>query len=103
VLAVNRPIRWIERETPISGFNKVIEDEEKIVLAESVAGLRVSFPDLVVHQRLEKDLDPAQALVEHAASARILVIGAAGAEGLQDSSWDQPHTPFWCGFPAPPS
>ena len=78
VLAVNRPIRWIERETPGRGLDKMIEDEENIVLAESVAGLRVSFPDLVVHQRLEKDLDPAQALVEEAASARILVIGSRG-------------------------
>lgn len=78
VLAVNRPIRWIERETPSTGLNKVIEEEEKIVLAESVAGLRISFPDLVVHQRLEKELDPAQALVKHAASARILVIGSRG-------------------------
>lgn len=78
VLAVNRPVRWIERETPSSGLDKVIEEEEKIVLAESVAGLRISFPDLVVHQRLVKDLDPAQALVKHAATARVLVIGSRG-------------------------
>lgn len=78
VLAVNRPIRWIERETSSSGLDKVVEEEEKVVLAESVAGLRMSFPDLAVHQRLEKELDPAQALVKHAASARILVIGSRG-------------------------
>lgn len=78
VLAVNRPIRWIERETPSSGLDRVVEEEEKVVLAESVAGLRMSFPDLAVHQRLEKELEPAQALMKHAASARILVIGSRG-------------------------
>jgi nucleotide-binding universal stress UspA family protein len=78
VLAVHRPTRWIERQAPTDAMAEAIEEEERIVLAESVAGLRSSFPDLVVHQRLEKHLDPAQALVEQGASARILVIGSRG-------------------------
>jgi nucleotide-binding universal stress UspA family protein len=78
VLAVHRPTRWIERQAPTDAIAEAIEEEERIVLAESVAGLRSSFPDLVVHQRLEKHLDPAQALVEQGASARILVIGSRG-------------------------
>jgi nucleotide-binding universal stress UspA family protein len=78
VLALGRSARWIEREMPASGLAEVIEEEDNIVLAESVAGLRSTFPGLVVHQRLVSNLDPAQALVEEAATARILVIGSRG-------------------------
>ena len=48
------------------------------MLAESVAGLGEKYPDLVVHQRLETNTEPAKALVEIAAGARLLVIGSHG-------------------------
>ena len=52
------------------------------MLAESVAGLRDRYPDLAVNQRLDKDTDPAKALVEAAAGARLLVIGSRGRGGF---------------------
>jgi nucleotide-binding universal stress UspA family protein len=67
---------------PASGLAEVIEEEDKIVLAESVAGLRDKYPDLVVNQVLDKDTDPAKALVEAAANARLLVIGSRGRGGF---------------------
>ena len=78
VLAFRSPARWVERQLPSSGLAESIVEEDRIVLAESVAGLRDKYPDLVVNQRLETDTDPAKALVEHAREARLLVIGSRG-------------------------
>jgi nucleotide-binding universal stress UspA family protein len=78
LLAFRRPARWVKTGMPSSGLAEVIEEEDRIVLSESVAGLRDKYPDLVVHQRLEKDTDPAKALVDIAARARLLVIGSRG-------------------------
>jgi nucleotide-binding universal stress UspA family protein len=82
LLAFRRPARWVQSGLPASGLAEVIEEEDRIALAESVAGLRDRYPDLVVNQRLVKDTDPAKALVEAAASARLLVIGSRGRGGF---------------------
>jgi nucleotide-binding universal stress UspA family protein len=78
VLAVHGPARWVENELPSSRLAQTIVEEDKVVLAESVAGLRDRYPDLVIHQRLETDTEPAQALVDAAREARLLVIGSRG-------------------------
>ena len=57
-------------------------EEDRIVLAESVAGLAEKYPDLVVHQRLETNTEPAKALVDTAEEARLLVIGSHGRGGF---------------------
>jgi nucleotide-binding universal stress UspA family protein len=82
VLAFRRPARWVKSGMPASGLAEVIEEEDRIVLSESVAGLRDRYPDLVVNQRLEQDTDPAKALVEAATGARLLVIGSRGRGGF---------------------
>ncbi|MCO4264224.1 universal stress protein [Pseudarthrobacter sp. MDT3-26] len=82
VLAFRRPAWWIQRGMPGRGLAQAIQEEDKIVLAESVAGLTDKYPDLVVHQRLENDEDPAKALVDAAASARLLVLGSRGRGGF---------------------
>lgn len=82
VLAFRRPARWIENQLPKSGLAESILEEDRIVLAESVAGLADKYPDLVVHKRLETDTDPAKALVEAAKDARLLVIGSRGRGGF---------------------
>ena len=64
VLAFRRPARWVENQLPKSGLAESILEEDRIVLAESVAGLGDKYPDLVVHQRLETDTEPAKALVD---------------------------------------
>ena len=78
VLAFRRPARWIENELPKSGLAETIIEEDRVVLAESVAGLGDKYPDLVVHQKLESDTEPAKALVDAAKNARLLVIGSRG-------------------------
>lgn len=82
VLAFRSPARWVERQLPSSGLAESIVEEDRIVLAESVAGLHDKYPDLVVNQRLETDADPAKALVELAREARLLVIGSRGRGGF---------------------
>lgn len=82
VLAFRRPARWVESQLPKSGLAESILEEDRIVLAESVAGLADKYPDVVVHQRLETDADPARALVDAAKDARLLVIGSRGRGGF---------------------
>ena len=77
VLAVRSPARWVEPRLPTRLSDTVVE-EEKVVLAESAAGLRDRYPDLMIHQRLVPDTEPAQALVMAAQEARLLVIGSRG-------------------------
>ena len=77
VLAVRSPARWIEPRLP-TRLSETIVEKEKVVLAQSVAGLRDRYPDLVIHQRLETDTEPAEARVEAAREARLLVIGSSG-------------------------
>lgn len=82
VLAFRRPARWVENQLPNSGLAETILEEDRVVLAESVAGLGDKYPDLVVHQRLETDTEPAKALVEAAKDARLLVVGSRGRGGF---------------------
>lgn len=82
VLAFRNPARWVERQLPESGLAETIVEEDRVVLAESVAGLHDKYPDLVVHQRLETDTDPAKALSDLAGEARLLVIGSRGRGGF---------------------
>ena len=51
------------------------------MLAESVAGLGDRYPDLVVHQQLVQS-QPAQALLDAAKGARLLVVGSRGLGGV---------------------
>ena len=82
VLAFKRPGRWVEKRLPSSGLAESMVEEGRIVLAESVAGLADKYPDLVVHQLLEANTEPAKALVEIAAQAKLLVIGSRGRGGF---------------------
>ncbi|MFJ6003180.1 universal stress protein [Arthrobacter sp. NPDC092385] len=82
VLAFRRPSWWAQRGMPGRGLAESIEEEDRIVLAESVAGLTDMYPDLAVHQRFERNEDPARALVAAAAHARLLVLGSRGRGGF---------------------
>lgn len=82
VLAFRTPARWLEKQLPSSGLAESIVEENRIVLAESVAGLADQYPDLVIHQRLETDSEPGKALVTISAEARLLVVGSRGRGGF---------------------
>ncbi|MCV2392737.1 universal stress protein [Actinotalea sp. M2MS4P-6] len=63
------------------GLAESIKEEERLVLAESVAGLAEQYPDLVVHERLVRE-QPGTALLDEAEHARLLVVGSRGRHGL---------------------
>ncbi|WP_104200219.1 universal stress protein [Cryobacterium sp. Y29] len=80
--AVHLPNRRVLRSIPADAVTERME-EERVVLAESVAGLTTHYPDLVVHQVLETDESPARALVAAARTAQLLVVGSRGRGSLQ--------------------
>jgi nucleotide-binding universal stress UspA family protein len=82
VLAIGSPVRRFETQLPSRGLTGTIIEEQRVVLAESVAGLGDKYPDLRVHQCLETETEPAKALVDTAAGARLLVIGSRGRAGF---------------------
>ncbi len=80
--AVRLPNRRVLRSIPADAVTERME-EERVVLAESVAGLTQRYPDLVVHQVLETDESPARALIAAAQHAQLLVVGSRGRGSLQ--------------------
>lgn len=83
VYACQIPNPWVAGDIPEGSITARIEEEERVVLSESVAGLTDRYPDLVVHQRLEAARVPARALVEAAAGAQLLVVGSRGRGALK--------------------
>lgn len=59
----------------------VIEEREREVLAERLAGWQEKYPDVRVQRVVGRDR-PARCLIEHAAGARLLVMGSRGRGGL---------------------
>lgn len=60
----------------------LVNDEEQIVMAESMAGWSEKFPDVRVEHRVVHD-HPVHALVEAAEHARLLVVGSRGRGPLR--------------------
>ncbi|MGO4471446.1 universal stress protein [Arthrobacter sp. M-10] len=76
------PGAWLQRGLPEGSFVEQFMEEERLVLAETVAGLAEKYPDLVVHRVLATD-PPAQALAEAASTAKLLVLGSRGGGGIK--------------------
>jgi nucleotide-binding universal stress UspA family protein len=62
---------------------ELMVEEERLVLSETVAGIREDYPDLQVHQVLETDKGPVDALVKAAVDARMLVVGSRGRGAIK--------------------
>jgi len=77
VYAAHVPTQRVLRQIPESSVTERLE-EERVVLAECVAGLAARYPDLTVHQKLVTDQAPAHALLTAAANAQLLVVGSHG-------------------------
>ncbi len=102
VYACRIPNPWAARDIPEDSIMERIEQEERVVLAESVAGLTERYPDLVVTQRLEPTQVPARAVVAAAAYAQLLVVGSRGRGAPSGSCSDRSATRSSCTFPARP-
>ena len=75
------PDMFLSGDTGRGYRDERVEEGEGVVLAESVAGLGERYPDLVVHQLLVQS-QPAQALLDAAKGARLLVVGSRGLGGV---------------------
>lgn len=78
VYAVDVPDPIVDAGLSPAALADLIVDEERTVLAETVAGLKEDYPDLTVHQRLETEKGAVDALVDAAAGAKLLVVGSRG-------------------------
>jgi nucleotide-binding universal stress UspA family protein len=83
VYAIWEPDKWVDSGALTETLTQRIEDEEQMVLSETVSGLREDYPDLVVHKILDTKREPAEALVKAAAGARLLVVGSRGRGGFK--------------------
>ena len=64
------------------GVGEQVQEDERLVLAESVAGLAEDHPDLVVRQELVQER-PVNALLRRAQDAQLCVVGSRGRNGVQ--------------------
>ncbi|GAA1758027.1 universal stress protein [Pseudarthrobacter sulfonivorans] len=83
VYAIWEPDKWVDSGALTQSLTQRIEDEEQMVLSETVSGLREDYPDLVVHRIMDTKREPAEALVKAAAGARLLVVGSRGRGGFK--------------------
>ncbi|MDE8668839.1 universal stress protein [Pseudarthrobacter sp. H3Y2-7] len=83
VYAIWEPDKWVDSGALTETLTQRIEDEEQMVLAETVSGLREDYPDLVVHKILDTKREPAEALIKAADGARMLVVGSRGRGGFK--------------------
>ncbi|WP_192476946.1 universal stress protein [Arthrobacter sp. AET 35A] len=83
VYASESPNPRLRGAIPQDALTQRIQQEEQVILAESVGGLAEQYPDLTVHQQLELAAPPAEALVAAASSAKLLVVGRRGRGKLK--------------------
>jgi nucleotide-binding universal stress UspA family protein len=83
VYAIIAPDRVVDAGLTSTSLAELIAEEERLVLAETVAGLKEDYPSLQVHQVLETERSPVDALVDAAVNARMLVVGSRGRGGIQ--------------------
>ena len=81
VHAWTEPAIFAPADAVVVELTAAAREEEAVVLGESIAGLAEQYPDLVVHPHLVHD-QPATALLDAAAHARLLVVGSRGRHGL---------------------
>ncbi len=76
--AFHLPPPQFQRGIPEGNFAELVAEEERVVLAETVAGLAEEYPDLTVKQVLVTDREPAKALLDAARGTKLLVLGSRG-------------------------
>ena len=75
------PVSFVSVDVVSGSYDPILEEKEDLLLAESLAGLGEQYPDLTV-RRLLIHRQPAQALLDAARGARLLVVGSRGRGGV---------------------
>ena len=65
----------------IAGFSLRVREEERVILAEAVAGLARRYPDLRVDEVLVEGA-PGEVILAESENARLIVVGNRGRKGL---------------------
>jgi nucleotide-binding universal stress UspA family protein len=60
---------------------RTLEDQERALLGERLAGWAEKYPDVVVHRELRHQR-PTTALLEHSRTAQLVVVGSRGRGGF---------------------
>ena len=81
VHAWHSPMTYRVEDSDAGSHDERLQELECMVLAESVAGLRDHYPDLVVRRRLAHQ-HAADALLGAAQGARLVVVGCRGIHGV---------------------
>lgn len=63
-------------------LGKLMSEQERLILSETVAGLSSAYPDLTVRKVSEPHEEPVRALVEASKNASLLVVGSRGRGGF---------------------
>lgn len=87
-------------DVPISWPAAPEEEEERLVLAEAVAGLRVDYPDLDVSSEV-LFARAADALYDSSVGARMLVVGSHGYKGFEKVWLGSTSEELLLGMPCP--
>ena len=67
---------------PLVNDPRLVNDEERVAMAESMAGWSEKYPDVKVEHRVVRD-HPVHALVAAAGHAQLLVVGSRGRGTLR--------------------
>jgi len=67
---------------PVAYDPLLVGEEERLVLAESMAGWSEKYPDIEVEHKVVRD-HPVRALVDEAACVRLLVVGSRGRGSIR--------------------
>ncbi|MBE0010871.1 MULTISPECIES: universal stress protein [unclassified Arthrobacter] len=83
VYALQTPNHLLDEGLLPRTLTQSLEEEERVVLSETVSGIGEDYPDLAVRKVLETDREPAAALLHAAANAALLVVGSRGRGGFR--------------------
>lgn len=81
VHAWQSPVTYLSVDVVSGSYDEMVQEGERVVLAEAIAGIGEQYPDLVIH-RLLIHKQPAQALIDTAKGASMLVVGSRGLHGV---------------------
>lgn len=98
VHAWHAPTPWSDE--PIGWPGASEEEEERIILAEAVAGLAVDYPDLAVTSEVML-ARPADALYDAGLGARMVVVGSHGYKGFEKVWLGSTSEELLLGMPCP--
>ena len=83
VHAYSDPERLSDAGLTTESMRQIKDEQERLVLAESVAGLSETYPDLKINKVIDPRHGPVRALLDASSQASMLVVGNRGRGGFK--------------------